>query len=77
MSRFRLEVAGPNDDLELRQLLAATPMAAQSSGFIIAVGRPSRFCELGVSVKVEFRKVRAGAATSRNGLSSVALSISR
>ena len=37
---------------------------AQSSGFIIAVGRTSRFCELGVSVKVEFRNVRAGAATS-------------
>ena len=47
----------------------------QSSGFIIAVGRTSRFCELGVSVKVELRKVRAGAATSRNGFSAVALSI--
>ena len=30
---------------------------------------------LGVSVKVELRKVRAGAATMRNGLSAVALSI--
>ena len=27
MSRFRFEVAGPKDDLELRQLLAVTPMA--------------------------------------------------
>src|SRR5471032_951655 len=54
---------------------STTPIAAQSSGFIIAVGRTSRFWLDGVSVKVEFRKVRAGAATRRNGLSSVALSI--
>jgi hypothetical protein len=54
---------------------STAPSAAQSSGFIITVGRTSRFWLLGVSVKVEFRKVRAGAATMRNGLSAVALSI--
>ena len=50
------------------------PIALQSSGFIIAVGLTSRFWLDGVSVKVELRNVRAGAATSLNGFSVVALS---
>ena len=40
-----------------------------------AVGRFSYFLALGVSVKELFRKLRAGAVTSRKGSSSVALSM--
>ena len=54
---------------------STTPSATQSSGFISAVGRRSRASEPGVSVKVELRNVRAGAATSRKGFSAVAWSI--
>jgi hypothetical protein len=53
----------------------AAPSAAQSSGWSRAVGRFSRAREEGVSVNVEFRKLRAGAATSRKGFPAVGPSI--
>src|ERR1051325_5546848 len=51
------------------------PFAAASSGWIITVGRFSRAREVGVSLKVELRKLRAGEVASRNGNSAVASSI--
>ena len=51
------------------------PCAAASSGWIITVGRFSRAIDVGVSLKVELRKLRAGEVPSRNGYSAVASSI--
>ncbi len=51
------------------------PFAAASSGWIITLGRRSRAIEVGVSLKVELRKLRAGDVPSRNGCSAVASSI--
>ena len=53
----------------------AMPSCAASSGWIITVGRCSRAIEVGVSLKVELRKLRAGDVASRNGCSAVASSI--
>ena len=50
---------------------SASPSRAASSGWISSGRPPSRFREPGVSVKVELRKLRAGAATRRNGCSGV------
>ncbi len=54
---------------------ATAPRAAQSSGCSSAVGRFSRARDEGVSVNVELRNVRAGAATRRKGFSGVASSV--
>ena len=51
------------------------PSAAASSGWIITSGRRSRASEVGVSVKLELRKPRAGEVASRNGCSVSASSI--
>ncbi len=53
---------------------ATTPSRAASAGCSIAVGRPSRWREVGVSVKLVFRNCRAGAVTMRNGWSVLAAS---
>ena len=46
-----------------------------ASGWIITSGLPSRFLLVGVSVKLEFKKFRAGDVIIRKGLSGVARSI--
>ena len=46
---------------------SAMPSRAASSGCISTVGRPSRFRDDGISVKLVLRKLRAGAVTRRNG----------
>ena len=54
-------------------LPSPTPERAQSSGWIKAVGRPCFCRDVGVSVKLVFRKLRAGAVTRRNGCPSSAV----
>ena len=53
---------------------SAMPSAAASSGWIITVGPPpSLRRDVGVSVKVELRKLRAGEVARRNGCARVGL----
>ena len=53
--------------------LASSPVFGW--GWISAVGRPSFFRDVGVSVKVVLRNRRAGAATSLSALSLVAQTV--